>query len=91
MTREPYCASLRLSLIAILVLLVSRSIAAQTVPHTFKVVVIAEAGGIHKPFVDAAKVWLQKESQTYNFTVDYIEDTKLIKILFSHSTGFLSS
>ena len=44
----------------------------------FKVIAIAEAGGIHKPFVDAAKAWLQKEAQADNFSVDYIEDTKSI-------------
>jgi type 1 glutamine amidotransferase len=81
-TCEPYCASRRPFLIAALALLFSRSVAAQTVPPPFKVIAIAEAGGIHKPFVNAAKVWLQKEAQTYNFTVDYIEDTKLINDSF---------
>ena len=41
----------------------------------FRVVAIAEAGGIHKPFVDAAKVWLAKEAQADGFTIDYIENT----------------
>jgi uncharacterized protein len=77
-TSEPYRASFRLFLITALALLFFRSLAAQTVPPPFKVLAIAEAGGIHKPFVDEAKVWLQKEAQAYNFTVDYIEDTKLI-------------
>jgi len=81
-TREPYCASLRIFLIAALALLFSDNLVAQTVPPPFKVIAIAEAGGIHKPFVDAAKIWLQKEAQTYNFTVDYIEDTKLINDSF---------
>ena len=82
MTRKSSCASLRLFLIAALALLFSRSVVAQTVPPTFKVIAIAEAGGLHKPFVDAAKVWLQKEAQADNFTVDYIEDTKLINDSF---------
>jgi uncharacterized protein len=69
---KPHRVSPRLVLIAALALLLSRSVVAQAVPPTFKVIAIAEAGGIHKPFVDAAKVWLQKEAQTYNFTVDYI-------------------
>jgi uncharacterized protein len=81
-TLEPYCASLRLILITALALFFSRSVVAQIVPPAFKVIAIAEAGGIHKPFVDAAKVWLQKEAQTNNFTVDYIEDTKLINDSF---------
>jgi type 1 glutamine amidotransferase len=55
-----------------------QSVVAQTQPARFKVLVLAEAGGIHKPFVDAAKVWLQKEGQADNFTVDTIEDTKPI-------------
>jgi len=77
-TLEPWCASRRLFLITALGLLFSGSVAAQTTPPAFKVLVLAEAGGIHKPFVDATKVWLQKEAQACNFTVDYIEDTKLI-------------
>jgi type 1 glutamine amidotransferase len=48
------------------------------VAKKFKVIAIAEAGGIHKPFVDAAKVWLQKEGQADGFTVDYIENTNSI-------------
>jgi type 1 glutamine amidotransferase len=56
--------------------------AAQIRPSQFKVIAIAESGGIHKPFVDAARVWLQKEAQADNFTVDYIEDTKPIDAAF---------
>ena len=41
-----------------------------------KLVAIAEKGGLHQPFVDAAKVWLAHEAQEGVFTVDYIEDTK---------------
>jgi uncharacterized protein len=44
----------------------------------FRVVALAERGGIHKPFVDAAKVWLAKLASENNFTVDYIEDTQKI-------------
>jgi type 1 glutamine amidotransferase len=58
------------------------SAAAQIKPPKFKVIAIAEAGGIHKPFVDAARVWLQKEAQAGNFTVDYIDDTKSIDAAF---------
>ncbi|WP_158944950.1 ThuA domain-containing protein [Granulicella sp. S190] len=82
MTLRLYCASLQLVLITALVLLFARSGSAQAVPPAFKVIAIAEAGGIHKPFVDAAKVWLRKEAQAYNFTVDYIEDTKPINDAF---------
>jgi len=57
-------------------------VTAQIAAPKFKVIAIAEAGGIHKPFVDAAKVWLQKEARAGNFSVDYIEDTKLIDAAF---------
>jgi len=48
----------------------------------FRVLAIAEHGGIHKPFVDAAKIWLEKLAREDNFTVDYIEDTKKIDDAF---------
>ncbi len=48
----------------------------------FKVVAIAEKGGIHKPFVDAAKSWLAHESLADGFTVDYIENTDPIDDAF---------
>ena len=44
----------------------------------FRVLAIAEAGGIHKPFVDAAKVWLAKEAAADGFSIDYIENTDKI-------------
>jgi type 1 glutamine amidotransferase len=53
-------------------------ITAQSLHPKFKVIAIAEAGGIHKPFVDAAKIWLQKEAQAGQFSVDYIQDTNQI-------------
>ena len=48
----------------------------------FRVLAIAEHGGIHKPFVDAAKIWLDKLSSENNFAVDYIEDTEKIDDAF---------
>jgi uncharacterized protein len=48
----------------------------------FRVIAIAEKGGIHKPFVDAAKVWLAQEGARDGFTVDYIEDTNKIDDAF---------
>lgn len=48
----------------------------------FKVLAIAEAGGIHKPFVDATKVWLTQEAKAENFSVDYIENTDKINDAF---------
>ncbi len=44
----------------------------------FHVLAIAEHGGIHKPFVDAAKIWLDKLAKEKNFSVNYVEDTSKI-------------
>jgi type 1 glutamine amidotransferase len=51
---------------------------AQDKSPSFRVIALAEHGGIHKPFVDAAKVWLGKLAAENNFAVDYIEDTEKI-------------
>jgi uncharacterized protein len=44
----------------------------------FRVVALAEGGGIHQPFVEAAKVWLNKLALENNFAVDYIQNTDKI-------------
>jgi hypothetical protein len=63
---------------------------AQTSHAQFRVVALAEAGGIHRPFVDAAKVWLQKLATEGNFSVDYIENTDKIDDEFlSHYQLFI--
>ena len=51
---------------------------AQDQSPRFHVIALAEHGGIHKPFVDAAKLWLGKMASENNFSVDYIEDTARI-------------
>jgi type 1 glutamine amidotransferase len=56
--------------------------AAQSNAPRFRVIALAEHGGIHKPFVDAAKVWLARMATENNFTVDYIEDTEKINDAF---------
>ena len=33
-------------------------------PPRFRVLVLAEHGGVHQPFVDAARIWLAKEAVT---------------------------
>ncbi|AUD07221.1 glycosyl hydrolase [Spirosoma pollinicola] len=48
----------------------------------FRVLAIAEAGGIHAPFVSAAKTWLANEAAENNFTIDYIENTEPINDAF---------
>jgi uncharacterized protein len=69
-------------LLALLMLFVTGTIAAQNAPPKFRVIAIAEAGGIHQPFVDAAKVWLAKEAVRDHFTIDYIQDTDQINEAF---------
>jgi type 1 glutamine amidotransferase len=44
----------------------------------FHVIALAEPNSIHKPFVDAAKGWLGRESMTENFAIDYIANTEPI-------------
>jgi type 1 glutamine amidotransferase len=82
MTSEKHRVLRRLLLTITLFALPASSVEAQSGPPKFKVIAIADGGGIHKPFVEAARVWLQKEAQTNNFTVDYIEDTKPIDAAF---------
>ena len=56
----------------------------------FRVIALAEKGGIHQPFVDAAKVWLAEESRREGFTVEYLEDTSAIDDnLLAHCGLFL--
>jgi len=55
---------------------------AQQAKSQFKVLAIAEKGGIHQPFVDAAKVWLAHEAIVDGFTIDYIENTDRIDDAF---------
>ena len=73
---------LGLTVLFLLFLLAGNAVLAQSGHSRFKVVAIAEAGGIHKPFVDAAKIWLQQESQADNFSIDYIENTDKIDDAF---------
>jgi len=50
------------------------------VPHPeaprFRVLAIAEPGGIHLPFVVAAKSWLNQLAIENHFAVDYVENTE---------------
>ncbi len=64
--------------------------AAQNSKPQFRVVALAEHGGIHQPFVDAAKVWLQKLATDSNFSIDYIQNTDKIDDAFlSHYQLFI--
>lgn len=75
--------SLRSLVLCLLVLVVKRGVSleplnAQEKAPKFRVIAIAEHGGIHKPFVDRAKIWLDQFAAKNNFAVDYIEDTAKI-------------
>src|SRR6202043_770617 len=55
---------------------------AQGQPPKFRVIALAEENSIHRPFVDAAKVWLDKEAIAGNFSIDYIHNTEKIDDAF---------
>lgn len=66
------------------------SAAAQRTRRPLHVIALAEKGGIHKPFVDAAKVWLASEARRDGFTVEYLENTNRINDrLLDHCDLFL--
>lgn len=76
----------RFEIMAIIVVLLSHVGAVGASPHQtvpkFRVVAIAEKGGIHLPFVQAAKMWLNDLAAKDDFAVDYIEDTTPINDAF---------
>jgi uncharacterized protein len=51
-------------------------------PPAFHVIALAEENSIHRPFVDAAKVWLAREAVRDNFSIDYIHNTEKIDDAF---------
>jgi hypothetical protein len=67
---------------AILVLIFTSASMAQTSTPKLKIIALAEAGGIHRPFVDAAKVWLEELAVQNHLSVDYIENTDKITDAF---------
>lgn len=77
-------------LIAVLAVCCTNAGAAQTATPKFRVIALAEAGGIHRPFVDAAKVWLGKLATEKQFSINYIENTDKIDDAFlSHYQLFI--
>jgi len=72
----------RLAGLALAALLAAGAGQAQAAKPKFRVIAIAEHGGIHQPFVDAAKIWLNKLAAENSFAVDYIEDTDKINDSF---------
>jgi len=64
--------------------------AVQNPVPNFNVIALAEANSIHRPFVDAAKIWLQKQAAKNDFSVDYIDNTEKINEAFlSHYQLFI--
>jgi uncharacterized protein len=72
---------LALSVLAMGLCISIPAIAQEKAPR-FRVVVLTEQGGIHKPFVDAATEWLNALARKDDFAVDYIENTEKIDDAF---------
>ena len=69
-------------LFAILIVGYGQAVAQGTAQPKFHVIALAEKGGIHEPYVEAAKVWLAREAVRDGFTIDYIQDTSAINDAF---------
>lgn len=66
------------------------SLFGQSKKSRFRVLVMTEAGGIHAPFVAAAKTWLSSQAVENNFAIQYIENAKSINDDFlSHYQLFI--
>ena len=77
-------------ILALLLFLSINANAAQDSKPRLNVVALAEHGGIHQPFVDAARIWLQKLATEKNFSIDYIQNTDKIDDAFlSHYQLFI--
>jgi hypothetical protein len=72
---------LRLTILLFSIAIAASPAPSQTPPN-FRVIALAEANSIHRPFVDAAKIWLAKESIAENFSIDYIQNTEKIDPAF---------
>jgi type 1 glutamine amidotransferase len=82
--------ALRSWAVVLLILVGATTLRAQSTTPKFRVVALAEKGGIHRPFVDAAIVWLKQVAVEDNFSIDYIENTDSIDDKFlSHYQLFI--
>jgi len=80
----------RLMVMAFMVAALGSMALAQDKPPQFRVIVMAETGGIHAPYVVAAKKWLNQLAADNNFTVDYIDNSDKINDEFlSHYQLFI--
>jgi uncharacterized protein len=83
--KHPYLRLYRAACLFIAAILCTTTISAAAPRHAkpkFRVIALAEAGGIHQPFVDAAKIWLNNLAAENDFTVDYIQNTDPINDAF---------
>lgn len=72
----------RVNLLSVLCLVLATLSTAQNSAPKFRIIALAEHNSIHRPFVDAAKIWLEKEKAIDNFSIDYIENTDKIDRAF---------
>jgi uncharacterized protein len=79
------CSCRVIRLVAVLLALFCVGCAAQNTGPKFRAIALAEANSIHRPFVDAAKIWLEQEKVKDSFSVDYIENTDKIDDAFLSS------
>jgi type 1 glutamine amidotransferase len=85
----PTIAALMMTLLLVSTAIVRAASQKQPQPR-FRVIAIAEQGGIHAPFVDAARIWLDKLAAENNFTVDYIQNTdKMDDAFLAHYQVFI--
>jgi type 1 glutamine amidotransferase len=82
MSAQQFGRSLLCCVFVFVTCFVALTLNAQSAAPKFRVIAIAEAGGIHKPFVDAAKVWLANQATVDGFSIDYIENTDKINDAF---------
>lgn len=81
---------LRLGVLLLVAAAGARAATPDSAAPRFRVVAIAEVGGIHAPFVQAAKVWLNQLAAKNQFAVDYIQNTDRIDDEFlSHYRLFI--
>jgi len=76
-TRPYFSLRLLVSTWLLVVLPLAAAMGSTSAPK-FNVVVLAEANSIHRPFVEAAKIWLQKQAIGNKFSVEYIDHTDMI-------------
>jgi hypothetical protein len=74
--------ALRLAMLAASLAVCASTAFPQNREPRFRVIALAEEKSIHRPFVDAAKIWLKKEAIADNFAIDYVQNTEKIDAAF---------